>query len=139
MLSPCILLPNRDMRGKRRVESNDSGSLVLNYGNNQPTIPSSWNGAHCVLSVFKTDEISEIDAKNMTQSISRIIDYITNSLVYKKRPAEDFAQVTKAFWSFILAIYFSGWNILPIEDSKTFYNLIGERILNSYVKHGLLN
>jgi len=38
---PCVLLPNRDMREKRRVESNDSGPLVLNYSNNQPMILSS--------------------------------------------------------------------------------------------------
>jgi len=75
----------------------------------------------------------------MTQSISRIINYITNNPAYKKRPAEDFAQVTKAFWSLILAVYSSGWDILPIEDGKTFRDLVGERILNSYVKRGLLN
>ena len=33
----------------------------------------------------------------MTQLISRIIDYIINNLAYKKGPAEDFTQVTKAF------------------------------------------
>ena len=97
MSSPCVPLPNRDVRGKRRVESNDSGLLVLNYSNNQPTIPSSWDGAHHMLSVFGMDETSEINAKNMTQSISRIIDYIMNNLAYKKWLAEDFAQVTKAF------------------------------------------
>ena len=61
-----------------------------------------------MLSVFGTDETSEINAKNMTQSISRIIDYITNNSVYKKGLAEDFIQVTKAFWSLILTIYSSG-------------------------------
>jgi len=40
MLSPHIPLSNKDIRGKRRVESNDSGPLVLNYSNNQPVIPS---------------------------------------------------------------------------------------------------
>ena len=75
----------------------------------------------------------------MTQLISRIIDYIINNLAYKKGPAEDFTQVTKAFWSLILVIYSSQWDILPIEDGKTFCDLIGERILNSYIKYGLLN
>ena len=139
MSSPCVPLPNRDMRGKRRVESNDSGPLVLNYSDNQPMILSSWDGAHHILSVFRMNETFEIDAKNITQLISRIIDYIINNLAYKKGPAEDFAQVTKAFWSLILVIYSSEWDILPIEDGKTFCDLIGERILNSYVKHRLLN
>ena len=66
MSLPCVPLPNRDVRGKRRIELNDSGSLVLNYSNNQPMIPSSWNRAHCALSVFGMDETSEIDTKNMT-------------------------------------------------------------------------
>ena len=139
MSSPCIPLPNRDVRGKRRIESNDSGPLVLNYSNNQPMIPSSWNRAHCALSVFGMDETSEIDTKNMTQSISRIINYITNNLAYKKGLAKDFTQVIKAFWSLILAIYSSRWDILPIKDSKTFCNLVGKRILNSYIKCELLN
>ena len=97
MSSPCVPLSNKDMRGKRRIELNDSGPSILNYSNNQPMILSSWDGAHYVLSVFEIDETFEIDTKNMTQSISRIIDYITNNPAYKKRPAEDFIQVTKVF------------------------------------------
>ena len=75
----------------------------------------------------------------MAQLISRIIDYIKSSPADKKSPIKDFEQVTKGFWSLITAIYSSGWDLLPVEDGKTFCNLVGERILNSYVKHGLLN
>jgi len=75
----------------------------------------------------------------MAQSISRIIDYIKSSLADKKLPVKDFEQVTKGFWSLITAIYSSRWDFLPVEDGKTFCNLVGERILNSYVKRGLLN
>jgi len=53
------------VREKRRVESNDFGPSVLNYSNNQPTIPSFWDGAHHMLSVFEMDETSEINAKNI--------------------------------------------------------------------------
>jgi len=52
---------------------------------------------------------------------------------------KDFEQVTKGFWSLIIAIYFSRWDLLPVENGKTFHNLVGKRILNSYVKCGLLN
>jgi len=75
----------------------------------------------------------------MAQSISRIIDYIKSSPADKKSPIKDFEQVTKGFWSLITVIYSSRWDLLPIEDGKTFCNLVGERILNSYVKCGLLN
>ena len=75
----------------------------------------------------------------MAQLISRIIDYIKSSLADKKLPVKDFEQVTKSFWSLITAIYSSRWDLLPVEDGKTFCNLVGERILNIYVKRELLN
>ena len=97
MLLPCALLHNRNVKEKRRTESIDSGPSLLNYGGKQPSIPSSWDGAHHTLSIFRTDETSEIDAINMAQSISRIIDYIKSSLVDKKLPTKEFEQVTKGF------------------------------------------
>ena len=68
--SPRAPLPNRDAKGKKRVDPVDSSPLVLNYGGNQPAILSSWEGAHHTLSIFGTDPTAEIDAKNMAQSIS---------------------------------------------------------------------
>ena len=67
---PHVPSHNRDSIKKRRVESNNSGSSVLNYGNNQPTITSSWDGAPHVLSIFGTKETSAIDTTNMSQSIT---------------------------------------------------------------------
>ena len=90
MLSPHALLHNRDVKGKRRMDSIDSGPSVLNYGGNQPSIPSSWDRAHHALSIFRIDETSEIDAINMAQLISRIINYIKNNLADKKSPAREF-------------------------------------------------
>ena len=139
MSSPRALLHNKDAKGKRRTYSIDSGPLLLNYGRNQPSIPSSWDGAHHALSIFGTDEISEIDAINMAQSISRIINYIKNNLADKKSPAREFEQVTKGFWNLISAIYSSRWNLLPVEDGKNFHALVGKKILNNYVKLGLVN
>jgi len=133
------LLHNRDAKGKRRTESIDSGPLLLNYGRKQPSIPSSWDKAHHVLFIFRTDETSEIDVINMAQSISRIINYIKSSPADKKSPAKEFEQVTKSFWNLIIAIYSFRWDLLPVEDDKTFCALIGERLLNNYVKLGLLN
>jgi len=137
--SPHAPLYNRDVRGKRRAEPIDSSPSLLNYDGKQPSILSSWNGVHHALSIFRTDETSKIDAINMAQLISRIINYIKSSPADKKLPVKDFKQVTKGFWSLITAIYSSRWDLLPVEDSKTFRNLVGKRILNSYMKHGLLN
>jgi len=137
--SPRALLHNRDAKGKRRTDSIDSGPSLLNYGENQPSIPSSWDGAHHALSIFRTDETSEIDAINMAQSISRIIDYIKNNLIDKKLPAREFEQVTKGFWNLISAIYSSRWDLLSVEDGKNFCTLVGKKILNNYIKLGLVN
>ena len=90
MSSPHALLYNRDTKGKRRTDSIDSSPSLLNYGRNQPSILSSWDGAHYTLSIFGTDEMSEINAINMAQSITRIIDYIKNNLADKKLPAREF-------------------------------------------------
>jgi len=85
--SPHAPLPNRDAKGKKRVDLVDSSPSVLNYGGNQPAILSFWKGAHHALSIFGTDPTAEIHAKNMAQSISRIIDYIRNNPADKKVPA----------------------------------------------------
>jgi len=137
--SPHALLYNRDVKGKRRIDLIDSGPSLLNYGRNQPSIPSSWDRAHHTLSIFGTDETSEIDAINIAQSISRIIDYIKNNTADKKLPARKFEQVTKGFWNLISAIYSFKWDLLPVEDGKNFHALVGKKILNNYVKLGLVN
>ena len=65
MPSPRAPLHNRDAKGKERTELINSGPSLLNYGRNQPAIPSSWDGAHHTLSIFGTDQTAEIDAINM--------------------------------------------------------------------------
>ena len=135
---PHAPLHNRDVKGKRRMDLIDSGPSLLNYGGIQPSIPSSWDGAYHILSIFGTDQTAEIDATNMAQSITRIIDYIKNNLVDKKAPAKEFEHVTKGFWNLISAIYSSRWDLLPVKDGKNFCALVGRNILNNYVKLGLV-
>ena len=150
MLTPCVSpagrnvssphapLHNRDAKEKGRMDSINSDPSLLNYSENQPSIPSSWDGAHHTLSIFETDQTPEIDARNMAQSITQIIDYIKNNPADKKPPAREFKHVTKGFWNLITAIYSSRWDLLPVEDGKTFCALVGEKILNNYTKLGLV-
>ena len=79
-----------------KVESSNSGPSVLNYGNNQLTIASSWDGAHHALSIFGTQETSATDVANITKLITRMINYFKHNLADKKPPAEEFADVVKA-------------------------------------------
>jgi len=85
--SPQVPSSNRDSMKRSRAESNNSGPSVLNYSNNQPSITSSWDGAHHALSIFGAQETTAIDATNITQSISRMIDYFKHNLADKKPPA----------------------------------------------------
>ena len=121
-----------------RAESSNSGPSVLNYRNNQPTIASSWDGAHHVLSIFGTQETSATDAANIIQSIIRMIDYFKHNPADKKLPAGEFTYVVKALWGLIATIYTSRWDLLPIED-KSICKLIGEKIVPGYMKLRLLN
>jgi len=138
MSSPHAPLLKRDAKEKGRTDSIDSGPSVLNYGRNQLAIPSSWDGAHHALSIFGTDQTAKIDARNIAQSIMRIIDYIRNNPADKKAPAREFEHVAKGFWSLIQAIYSSRWDLLPVEDGKNFRALVGRKILNNYVNLGLV-
>ena len=138
MSSPRTPLYNRDAKGKGRMDSIDSGPLLLNYGRIQPSILSSWNKAHHALSIFGTDQTAEIDTTNIAQSITRIINFIKNNPVDKKVPAKEFEHVTKGFWNLISAIYSLRWDLLPIEDGKIFRTLVGRNILNNYIKLGLV-
>ena len=138
MSSSRAPLLNRDAKGKERTDSIDSGPSVLNYGGNQLAIPSSWDGTHHALSIFGTDQTAKIDTRNMAQSITQIINYIRNNPADKKVPAKEFEHITKGFWSLIQAIYFSRWDLLPVEDGKNFRALVGRNILNNYIKLGLV-
>ena len=102
-------------------------------------MPSSWDGAHHTLSVFRTDEINEVDAINMAKSISRIVEYIKNNLADKKLPAREFKQVTRGFQNLITAVYSSRQDLLPCENGKNFCTLVGKKILNNYAKPGFVN
>ena len=87
-----------------------------------------------MLSIFGSQETTAIDATNITQSISRMI----NNSADKKPPAGEFANVVKALWNLIAMIYISRWNLLSIED-KNIHKLMGEKIVARYMKLRLVN
>jgi len=123
---------------KSRTESSNSGPSVLNYGNNQPSIASSWNGAHHALSIFRMDKTSNINTTNITLSITKLTNYLKHNLANKKAPAREFTTVVKALWGLIALVYSMKWDLLSIED-KSIHKLVGEKILPGYLKLRLLN
>ena len=102
---PCVPLADEHMsflcvplgsNRKSRTESSNSGASVLNYGNNQPSIASFWNGVHHALSIFRTDETSDTDAANIALSITRLTNYLRHNPADKKALAGEFVAVVKA-------------------------------------------
>jgi len=90
---PCVplagqylTLPHVPLGSNSNRVTNASNSVpsVLNYGNDQLAIISSWNEAFHTLSLFGTEESNAKDAENIQISLSRIIDYIKHHPVNKR-------------------------------------------------------
>jgi len=104
---PHVPLPNIGSSGKNRAESDDSGLSLLDYGNNQPAIASSWDGAFHVVLIFGTKNSGSEDAANILKSIEQISLYISNHSADKKPSVGKFVLVVKSLWKLIKTIYIS--------------------------------
>ena len=56
MSLPHDPLHNTSSSGKNRVESGNSAPILLDYGDNQLAITSSWDRAFHAVSIFKTEK-----------------------------------------------------------------------------------
>jgi len=96
MSSPHVPLLNRNLSGDNRAEASNSSSSVLNYGNNQLSIASSWDRVYCALFVFRTEKSASTDAANINLSIKRIVDYIKHHHTDNNLLAGDFIPVVNS-------------------------------------------
>ena len=96
MSSPHVLLPNISSSSKNKIESDGSGSSLLDYGNNQLAIASSWDGAFHVVLTFRTKNSGSEDTANILESIEWISLYISNHSVDKKPSVGEFVPVVKS-------------------------------------------
>ena len=150
--SPCITpaggillslhVPSFNMNscGKRRVVSNDSGPSVLNYGNNQPTIASSWDEAFHALSIFGTEESNVEDVKNIHESLNRIVEFIKHYPADKKPPTGEFVPIVRSLWELIGAIFTNKWDLLTFdkESSLNIQTYVREKIVSGFKKLEML-
>ena len=138
--SPHVPSPNMDSYGKRRAVSNDSDPSVLNYGNNQPTIASSWNGAFHALSIFGTEESNVEDVKNIHKSLNRIIEFIKHHPANKKSLTREFVSVVRSLWELIGTIFTNKWDLFTF-DKKSSLNIrtcVREKIVPGFKKLEML-
>ena len=103
--------------GKNRTES--AASSVLDYGEGQPLIASSWDGAHHALSIFRTEDTIFKDAEMIYDSIRRLRNYIKHHPVDKAPPKGEFVPVVEYLWKLIDTIYAAKWDSLIFDKKKT--------------------
>ena len=137
---PHVPSPNMDLCGKKRAVSNDSGSSVLNYGNNQPTIASSWDGAFHTLSIFETEESNVEDVKNIHESLNRIVEFIKHHPANKKPLTREFVPVVRSFWRLIGVIFTNKWDLLTFDKelSLNIQTCVREKIVLGFKKLEML-
>ena len=116
MSLPHVLLGSN---GNRVTNVSGSTLSVLNYGNDQPAIISSWDGVFHVLSLFRTEESDTKDAESIQISLSRIINYIKHHPVNKKTLSGEFVLVVKGLWKLVEALLPNKWDILIFDKEAT--------------------
>ena len=116
MSLPHVLLGSN---GNRVTNVSSSTLSVLNYGNDQPAIISSWDGVFHVLSLFRTEESDTKDAESIQISLSRIINYIKHHPVNKKTLSGEFVLVVKGLWKLVEALLPNKWDILIFDKEAT--------------------
>ena len=92
--------------------------LVLDYGEGQLAITSSWNRAHHVLSTFGTGDTALKDAESMFESIKRIGSYIKYHPVDKRILGREFILIVEQLWKLIDNIYAAKWDVLIFDKEK---------------------
>ena len=114
---PHVPLHNMGSNGKNRAES--AAPSVLDYGKGQPLIASSWDGAHHVLSIFRTEDTIFKDAEMIYNSIRRLRNYIKHHPVDKAPLKGEFVPVVEYLWKLIDTIYATKWDSLIFNKEKT--------------------
>ena len=93
--------------------------LVLDYGEGQLAITSSWDRAHHVLSTFGIGDTALKDAKSMFESIKRIGSYIKYHPVDKRILGREFILIVEQLWKLIDNIYAAKWDVFIFDKGKT--------------------
>ena len=130
--SEHVPLHNKSSNGKNRTES--AVLSVLDYGEGQLAITSSWDGAHHALSIFGIEDTTLKDAESMFESIKRIRSYIKYHSVDKGILEREFILIVKQLWKLINNIYVAKWNVLIFDKEKTLTinKCVGECIMPYY-------
>jgi len=111
--SPHVPSHNKGSNGKNRVES--TAPLILSYGEEQPAISRNWNGAHHVLSIFRSEDTLAKDSEMIYDSLTRLRSFVK----HHPNPTErELIPVVKKLWRLIDTIYAAKWDTLTFNKEK---------------------
>ena len=129
---PHVSSHNKDSNSKNRAES--TVPSVLNYGEGQPAISHNWNGAHHVLSIFRTEDTLTKDSEMMFDSIVRLRSFIKHHPVDKSPMERELLPVVKYLWKLFDTIYSAKWDSLIFNKKKnlTIKKCVREHIMPYY-------
>ena len=132
-----VPLHNMGSNGKNRAES--TAPFVLDYDEGQLSIASSWDEAHQVLSIFRTEDTIFKDIKMIFNSIRRLRSYIKYYSVDKVLSKGEFVLVVKYLWKLIDTIYAVKWDSLIFDKEKTLTirKCVREHIVSYYRQNQL--
>ena len=132
VLSPHVPSHNKGSNSKNRAES--TASLVLSYGEGQPAVSRSWDGAHYALSIFGSEDTLTKDSEMIYKSLKRLRSFVK----HHPNPMErEFTPVVKKLWRLIDTIYAAKWDTLTFNKKKnpTIRKYIGDRIMPYYMQN----
>jgi len=98
---------------------------VIPYSANIPADPSLWDGNFGIISLFGTNEFLQSDVANMSISLQRMATFLRQRKLISQN-GNSISQLDtfgEAAWSFLSAIYESGWDQLNVTDESSFRNM----------------
>ena len=110
---PHVPSHNKGSNGKKRAES--TAPSVLSYGEGQPAISRNWDGAHHVLSIFRSEDTLAKDSEMIYDSLKRLRSFVK----HHPNPTErELTPVVEELWRLIDTIYTAKWDTLTFSKEK---------------------
>lgn len=99
------------------------------YSANAPADPSLWDGDFSATSIFGTNEFLQNDVRNIACSLSHMATFLR-----QRNNGNNIPQLElfgEAAWSFVSAVFESGWDKLNTADMISFRKKITSQFINN--------
>ena len=103
------------------------------YSANAPADPSLWDGNFSATSIFGTNEFLQNDVRNIACSLSHMATFLRQRNL-EEHNGNNIPQLElfgEAAWSFVSAVFESGWDKLNTADMISFRKKITSQFINN--------